>query len=209
MTGRCHFDADGWLQGPISITHVMTPNHGTGFGTGRGVVLHTEAGYEAGTVATFMNPANQASAFFSVGVGGAVHQYVPVGKGLTAWTQGAGNRSWRGVETEDKTNPSTPLTQAQITAVAQILEACSAYDGFPLQITDDPVNGRGLITHGDGGQAWEATCNALATSARGSDHRSSPWPRPYAPGSPCRLPTPTRPSGKATAAPPSKPSRRG
>jgi peptidoglycan hydrolase-like protein with peptidoglycan-binding domain len=150
---RCHFDADGWLQGPISITHLFTPNHGTGFGTGRGVVLHTEDGFEAGTVATFMNPANQVSAFFSVGVDGAVHQYVPVGKGLTAWSQVAGNGAWRGVETEDKTSPSTPLTQAQITTFAQILEACSAFDGFPLQVTDN-VNGQGLILHSDGGEAW-------------------------------------------------------
>ena len=153
MSLRCHFDADGWLQGPINITHLMTPNHGTGFGTGRGVVMHTEDGFEAGTVATFMNPANQVSAFFSVGVDGAVHQYVPVGKGLTAWSQMAGNESFRGIETEDKTQPSTPLTAAQITAFAQIFEACSAFDGFPLQITDN-VNGQGLILHSDGGANW-------------------------------------------------------
>lgn len=150
---KCHFDSDGWLQGPIRITHVLSPNHGTGFGTGRGVVLHTEDGHEAGTVATFMNPANKVSAFFSVGFDGAVHQYVPVGKGLAAWSQAAGNESFRGVETEDGTTPSKPLTQAQITAVAQILEACSTFDGFPLQVTDS-VNGQGLILHSDGGQAW-------------------------------------------------------
>lgn len=153
MSLKCHFDSDGWLQGPISITHLMTPNHGMGFGTGRGVVMHTEDGFEAGTVATFMNAANQVSAFFSVGVDGAVHQYVPVGKGLAAWSQMAGNESFRGVETEDKTNPSTPLTSAQLTAFAQILEACSAFDGFPLQITDN-VNGQGLILHSDGGADW-------------------------------------------------------
>lgn len=158
MTGnlKCHFDADGWLQGPISITHVLTPNHSpSGFAqNGRGVVFHTEAGYEAGTVETFMNPASQVSAFFSIGQGGACHQYLPVGHGYCAWTQMAGNQAWRGVETEDRTDPSIPLTNAQLTAFAQILEACSAYDGFPLQITDDPVNGHGLITHGDGGEAW-------------------------------------------------------
>lgn len=153
MSLKCHFDADGWLQGPVKITHVLTPNHGTGFGTGRGVVLHTEDGFEAGTIATFMNAANKVSAFFSVGVDGAVHQYVPVGMGLTAWSQAAGNESFRGVETEDKTRPSTPLTQAQITAVAQIVEACSAFDGFPLQITDS-VSGQGLILHSDGGSSW-------------------------------------------------------
>jgi N-acetylmuramoyl-L-alanine amidase len=151
---RCHFDPDGWLQGPISITHLLTPNHGTGFGTGRGVVIHTEAGFEAGTVATFMNPANQVSAFFSIAQDGSCHQYVPVGKGLTAWSQAGGNEAWRGIEDEDGTHPSVPLTPAQITTFAQILEACSAFDGFPLQVTDDPVNGHGLILHSDGGQNW-------------------------------------------------------
>ena len=150
---RCHFDSNGWLQGPISITHLLTPNHGTGFGTGRGVVMHTEAGFETGTVETFMNPANKVSAFFSIAQSGTCHQYVPVGKGLTAWSQAAGNSAWRGIEDEDRTDPSIPLTQAQITAFAQILEACSAFDGFPLQVTDN-VNGQGLILHSDGGEAW-------------------------------------------------------
>lgn len=153
MSLRCHFDSDGWLQGPISITHVMTPNHGTGFGTGRGVVLHTEAGFEAGTVETFLNPASKVSAFFSIAQSGVCHQYVPVGKGLTAWSQAAGNESFRGIEDEDRTHPSVPLTAAQITTFAQILEACSAFDGFPLQVTDS-VGGQGLILHSDGGQAW-------------------------------------------------------
>lgn len=153
MSLKCHFDGDGWLQGPISITHVMTPNHGTGFGTGRGVVMHTEAGYEAGTVATFMNPSAQVSAFFSIGQSGACHQYVPVGRGYTAWSQASGNSTFRGIEDEDRTDPAIPLTSAQITTFAQIFEACSAYDGFPLQVTDD-VNGHGLICHGDGGASW-------------------------------------------------------
>ena len=150
---KCHFDSSGWLQGPIRITHLFSPNHGTGFGTGRGVVMHTEAGYEAGTVATFMNRANSVSAFFSIAQSGACTQYVPVGRGLSAWSQAAGNDSFRGIEDEDRTHPSIPLTQAQLTTFAQILEACSAYDGFPLQITDN-VHGQGLILHSDGGQAW-------------------------------------------------------
>ena len=70
MTLRCHFDSDGWLQGPIRITHAV-PEPRDGFGTGRGVVLHTEDGFEAGTVATFMNAANQVSAFFSIAGDGA------------------------------------------------------------------------------------------------------------------------------------------
>jgi hypothetical protein len=152
---RCQFDSSGWLQGPIAITHVMTPNcYDSGFAVnGQGVVFHTEDGFEAGTVATFLDPSSQVSAFFSIGIGGACHQYLPVGQGYCAWTQMAGNRSWRGVENEDQTSPSTPLTTAQVTAFAQILEACSAYDGFPLQVTDD-VNGTGLILHSDGGIPW-------------------------------------------------------
>lgn len=153
MSLRCHFDKDGWLQGPVRITHLLTPNHGTGFGPGRGVVMHTEAGFEQGTVNTFMNKANQVSAFFSIARDGSCHQYVPVGKGLMAWSQKAGNGAWRGIEDEDQTHPSVPLTPAQITTFAQITEACSAFDGFPLKIADD-VNGQGLILHSDGGQAW-------------------------------------------------------
>jgi N-acetylmuramoyl-L-alanine amidase len=153
MSLKCHFDSSGWLQGPIRITHLFTPNHGAGFGTGRGVVLHTEAGFEGGTVDTFMNPASQVSAFFSIAQDGSCHQYLPVGKGYVAWTQVAGNHAWRGIEDEDRTHPSIPLTDAQITTFAQILEACSEFDGFPLQITDSP-SGQGLILHSDGGQDW-------------------------------------------------------
>jgi hypothetical protein len=155
VPGKCHFDEHGWLQGPVSITHVMTPNrYNSGFADrGRGVVMHTEDGFEAGTVATFMNPKSQASAFFSIGRNGHVTQYLPVGQGYVAWTQGAGNDAWRGVEDEDRTHPSIPLTLEQVAAFAQILEACSEFDGFPLQVTDD-VNGHGLIWHGAGGQPW-------------------------------------------------------
>jgi hypothetical protein len=150
---KCHFDSDGWLRGPISITHLFTPSHGTGFGTGRGVVMHTEAGFEQGTVATFMNRANGVSAFFSIGQDGRATQYLPVGKGYSGWSQVAGNDTFRGIEDEDRTHPSIPLTDAQMTTFAQIFEACSAFDGFPLQVTDS-VGGQGLILHSDGGQNW-------------------------------------------------------
>ena len=153
IPGRCHIDAQGWLQGPVKIQHLWTPNRGTGFGTARGVVIHTEAGYEAGTVATFMNPAAQVSAFFSIAQDGSGHQYIPVGRGFVAWSQEGGNQTWRGIEDEDRTHPSIPMTPAQIDTFAQILEALSAYDGFPLQVTDN-TGGQGLITHGDGGVGW-------------------------------------------------------
>lgn len=150
---KCHFDADGWLRGPINITHLFTPNHNTGFGNGQGVCFHTEAGFEQGTIATFMNPSTQVSAFFSIGQSGAATQYLPVGKGYYAFTQAGGNRTFRGIEDEDRTHPSVPLTDAQLTTFAQIFEACSEFDGFPLQSTDSP-SGQGLILHSDGGQAF-------------------------------------------------------
>jgi N-acetylmuramoyl-L-alanine amidase len=156
IPGRCHFDDHGWLQGPIEITHMLSPNrYDAGFAdNARGLVQHTEDGYEAGTIATFMSPASQVSAFFAVGEDGSVTQFLPVGQGYQAWAQAAGNQAWRSCECEDKTLTGQPMTPPQIAAFAQILEACSAYDGFPLQVTDDPVKGTGLITHGDGGAAW-------------------------------------------------------
>ena len=156
MSLRCHFDNDGWLQGPVTIKHETTPNrHDTGFAAkARGMVQHTEAGFRLGTEATFMNPGTEVSAFFSVGEDGAAHQYLPVGRGRVAFAQAEGNSSWYSCECEDKLNPGHPMTDVQVTTVAQIFSALAEHDGFPYAITDDPDNGHGLITHGDGGQAW-------------------------------------------------------
>lgn len=158
MSLRCHFDEDGWLQGPVKIVHLtqLTPNrYDSGFAVkARGMVQHTEDGFEAGTVATFLDPHAQASAFFSVAEDGTAHQYLPVGHGYVAWAQEHGNPDWRSCEFEDKTRTGDPMTQPQLVTGAQILEALSTYDGFPLAATDDPVNGRGVITHGDGGPGW-------------------------------------------------------
>lgn len=157
MSLRCHFDADGWLAGPIGISHHMTPNrYDSGFvAPARGVVQHTEDGFEAGTFATFMNSANQVSAFFSIGEDGTAHQYLPVGRGYVAWAEKAGNPFWYSIECEDKKKPATtPMTDAQVTVFAQIYSALAEHDGFGYAVTDDTQHGRGLITHGDGKVAW-------------------------------------------------------
>lgn len=120
----------------------------------QGMVLHTEVGYEHSVEQEFNTPSAQASSFVSVGMDGHIHQYGPIGHGWAAWTQAAGNAKWRGIENEDHGNPSIPLTPAQIESNASILEALSAHDGFPLQVTDDPNHGAGLIIHQDGGAAW-------------------------------------------------------
>lgn len=156
MSLTCHFNADGWLAGPIDISHHMTPNrYNSGFAApARGVVQHTEDGFEAGTLATFMDPGSQVSAFFSVGEDGTAHQYLPVGRGYVAWAQVAGNPGWYSCECEDKVNPGTPMTDNQVTVFAQIYSALAERDGFGYAVTDDTVSGHGLITHGDGGDAW-------------------------------------------------------
>jgi hypothetical protein len=157
MSLRCHFDADGWLAGPIGISHHMTPNrYDSGFvAPARGVVQHTEDGFEAGTFATFMNPAEQVSAFFSIGEEGTSHQYLPVGRGYVAWAERVGNPYWYSIECEDKKRSATmPMTDAQVTIFAQIYSALAERDGFGYASTDDTEHGRGLITHGDGKAAW-------------------------------------------------------
>jgi hypothetical protein len=156
MSLRCHFNADGWLTGPIDISHHMTPNRfDSGFAArARGVVQHTEDGFEAGTFATFMDPGSAVSAFFSVSEQGVAHQYLPVGRGFVAWAQAAGNPNWYSIECEDRRNSGTPMTDSQLTVFAQIYSALAERDGFGYAVTDDTSGGRGLITHGDGGNAW-------------------------------------------------------
>ena len=126
-----------------------------------GMVVHTEVGYEHSVLQEFDNPNAQASAFCSISGGwspgisdGQIHQYGPIGKGWMAWTQANGNSKWRGIEHEDGGDPNRPLTTLQLCSSAALLELFSRVDGFPIQATDDPINGRGLIFHVDGGAAW-------------------------------------------------------
>lgn len=166
---RLTIGSEGRLRGSALITwndqfpwkDSWPTQNGTpgGFGTPHGGVIHTEVGFEPNVINEFNVITSQASAFFSIGMDGHIHQYGPLGQNWMAWTQVAGNPNWRGVEHEDKGDPTTPMTQAQLVASAQVFEAMSTFDGslgnpWPLQPTDDPINGRGLIFHVDGGTAW-------------------------------------------------------
>lgn len=165
---RLYFDEHGKLRGDAWITYndpfpcvngqfgLTPPMHG--------LVLHTNVGDLPGTIATFNNKAREASAHFEVGgpwsntekKGRArIHQFGPV-NGWEAWHAADANNMWFGVETEDGGDPHNPLTGAQLTAVAQILEALSGRPnnwGFPLQITNE-VGTPGLGVHYMGGLAW-------------------------------------------------------
>lgn len=158
LPGKCHIDASGRLRGPIQITYndpfpCVNGTPGGGASVMQGVVMHTMVGDLPGTIKVFNDPKYQASAFFGIAQDGQVHQFGPVGQNWEAWAQMAGNPMWYSIEHADHGNTENPLTQQQVSASAQIVEALSAFAGFPLQVTDS-VNGKGYGTHVMGGAAW-------------------------------------------------------
>jgi hypothetical protein len=118
-----------------------------------GVVMHTMVGNLPGTVATFNNAANQVSAHFGIAQDGSVHQFGPIGKGWIAWAQVGGNRAWYSIEHADDGNTENALTNAQLTASAQLVEVLSRFAGFPLQVTDS-TDVKGYGVHNMGGAGW-------------------------------------------------------
>jgi hypothetical protein len=154
--GRLTVQSNGRVTGPATITYndpFPCPNGQYGSGAIHGVVMHTMVGDLPGTIATFNNPAAQASAHFGIAQNGSVHQFGPIGKGWVAWAEMAGNFTWYSIEHADHGNTENPLTGAQIIASAQLVEVLSRLAGFPLQLTDS-VEGRGYGTHVMGGAAW-------------------------------------------------------
>jgi hypothetical protein len=156
--GKLHVDTtDGRIHGPATITYnsPFPCVNGTPHVTGaiRGVVMHTMVGNLPGTIAHFNNPDAQASAHFGISQAGEIHQFGPLGKGWKAWAQADGNMQWYSIEHADDGDQHHPLTQAQITASAQVVECLSAFAGFPLRVEDD-VHGKGYGTHVMGGAAW-------------------------------------------------------
>lgn len=154
--GRLTVGPAGRITGPATITY-NTPwpcRNGT-YGSGRmmGTIMHTMVGNLPGTIAVFNNPDYQASAHFGIDQSGLIHQFGPVGAGWCAWAQESGNETWYSIEHADDGNPDIPLTAAQMTASAQLLECLSAFAGFPLQVTNSTgVMGYGV--HNMGGAAW-------------------------------------------------------
>lgn len=130
-------------------------------GTMDGVLMHTTVGNWQSCIAAFNEPSYQASANFLIGTDGRVHQFGPLGQGWEAWHAMAANLTWYGIEHVDNGNPDTPLTAAQVTASAQLVELLSRFAGFPLQVTDSP-SVKGYGTHSMGGAAWGGhTCPDL------------------------------------------------
>jgi hypothetical protein len=155
--GRLSIGAGGRITGPAVITHntpFPCPNGQLGI-TGRmqGVLMHTMVTNLPRCIELFNNPAVLASAHFGIAQDGRIHQFGPLGKGFEAWHAKAANLTWYGIEHADNGDQHNPLTDAQITASAQVVELLSRFAGFPLQVTDD-VHGSGYGTHVMGGAAW-------------------------------------------------------
>jgi N-acetylmuramoyl-L-alanine amidase-like protein len=159
--GRLQVSAEGKVTGPAAISYndpFPCVNGNFGSGAMQGVVMHTMVGNLPGTVEVFNEPTFKASAHFGISQTGEIHQFGPLGKGWIAWAEEAGNATWYSIEHADNGDTENPLTAAQITASAQLLELLSRFAGFPLQVTDRPA-GRGYGTHVMGGAAWGShTC---------------------------------------------------
>lgn len=154
--GKLAVHPDGRVAGPANIKYnTPFPCVNGAFETAgmMGVVMHTMAGNLPGTIGVFNNPKVQASAHFGIAQDGEIWQFGPIGKGWAAWHAVAANRAWYGIEHADDGNPRNPLTAAQITASAQLVELLSRFAGFPLQVSDSP-SVRGYGTHVMGGVAW-------------------------------------------------------
>jgi hypothetical protein len=165
MAGKLRV-VDGRLKGPASITYNNPwpcPNGQLGMRVPHGVmgvVMHTMVGNLPGTTNVFNNGGYQASAHFGIDQNGHIHQYGPV-NGWVAWAEEAGNENWYSIEHADNGNPNNPLTDAQLTASAQVVEALSAFASFPLREANSTTE-RGYGVHFMGGAAWGGhTCPDL------------------------------------------------
>jgi len=156
-------ETGGWVNG---ITHHNSPNQGSGMVIPSGVlgvVMHTMVGNLPGTDTVFMDPSYQASAHFGIAQDGTTYQWVNV-RGGVAWHVMDGNFNWYGIEHADNGNPGNPLTDAQLSASAQLVELLSRDNvgRFPLQVCNT-VSGLGYGTHRMGGAAWGGhSCPQLA-----------------------------------------------
>lgn len=157
MTGKLTVDkASGHVTGPASISYnepFPCVNGRYGSGAMMGALMHTMVSELPSAVSWFNDSRAQASAHFGIAESGEIWQFGPIGKGWIAWHAAEANQAWYGIEHADDGDPANPLTAAQITASAQLVECLSAFAGFPLQVSNSPsVKGYGW--HGMGGAAF-------------------------------------------------------
>ncbi|HEY0561144.1 MAG TPA: peptidoglycan-binding domain-containing protein [Frankiaceae bacterium] len=118
-----------------------------------GLVLHVQEGNGLpGLLATFNDPARQASATWWVGKDGRLVQLCADAR-TRMWAQAAGNETYCSVETEGFT--TEPLTDAQIATLGRLVAWGHATPEFrwPLQLAEWPGQ-KGLGFHAMGGASW-------------------------------------------------------
>jgi hypothetical protein len=159
MSQRLHIDSGGQLRGSASISYNSPFPCPNGKDGGMvvpkgimGVVMHTMVGNLPGTISSFNDPDFQASAHFGIDQKGHIHQFGPV-NGWMAWAQADGNPNWYSIEHADGGAPDVPLTDAQLTASAQVVEALATHGAFPLHVSDSPGQ-EGYGVHFMGGAGW-------------------------------------------------------
>lgn len=156
--GKLTVDAEGRVHGANVTWNSPWPcQNGDGGGMSvphgvMGLLEHTMVGDLPGTVSWFNDSAAQASAHFGVDQSGSIHQFGPV-NGWMAWHCADGNPNWFGCEFADNGQPANPLTPAQVTSAAQLLELLSRAGNFPLQVTNS-TGTEGYGWHGMGGAAF-------------------------------------------------------
>lgn len=128
-----------------------SPNHAGPLTRSIGVILHVEAGTEAGTCQVFSEASYQASAHFGIAKDGSIDQFVDTAN--VAWAQAAGNSSYFSIETEGY--PTEPLTEAQCQSFAKLYAWLKSQPNAAFGFTLAEAPGQpGLGWHGMGGAAW-------------------------------------------------------
>lgn len=141
-----------------------------------GLVLHVQQG-ENSLANYFANPNNKAMSHFWVSKTGVVEQYKD--GAFQSWAQESGNPTYHSVETEGY--ETTPLTEAQIEALAQLYVWGQQTFGWPLKLANKPGD-RGLIYHAAGGAAWgNHPCPGPLRIAQRADILAAITPIPPAP----------------------------
>ena len=126
------------------------------------VVMHVEEGTEAGTTATFADPARHASAHFGVAKDGSVDQFVR--EGDTAWHAGNAliNRRSLGIELEGYSATLAAPAAQMASAVELVADLCMRYT--------IPVDRAHIIGHSE-------VPDPLNPALRGgSNHHTDPGP---------------------------------
>ncbi|HEU5046085.1 MAG TPA: N-acetylmuramoyl-L-alanine amidase [Nocardioidaceae bacterium] len=113
----------------------------------RGAVLHVNQ--SNGNLYNWVAGDHDMSCHFEVYKDGSIEQYLDTK--YTSWCQMAGNADWISIETEGYDTEA--LTDAQVNAIAGIMEWLNTTHDIPLQIANTPSE-HGFGWHGMGGAAW-------------------------------------------------------